>query len=183
MPKSILSVVGQDRPGIVADVSALLADLQYNIEDISQTILQDQFAALFIVTLPGAQSAAVLQAILENSEQLQGLTCSVRAFDDTVPPVAAAGAPFVIITIGPDAPGLIAAIAGVLKQYAVNILNLQAVNRSQAYPEQMVMIYEVSVPEQAILPELRAALDRHAEQRGLEVSVQHKDIFEEIHRL
>lgn len=183
MPKSILSVVGQDRPGIVAAVSGILADLQYNIEDISQTILQDQFAALFIVTLPEGESAVVLQAVLENSEQLQGLTCSVRAFDETIPSVAAVGVPFVIITIGPDAPGLIAAIAGVLKRHAVNILNLQAVNRSQAYPEQMVMIYEVSVPEQTALPELRAALDHDAAQKGLEVSVQHKDIFEEIHRL
>ena len=183
MHKSIISVVGQDRPGIVADVAAILAELECNIEDVSQTILQGQFAALFIASIPGAQSVNEVRTSLEDRLAPQGLNCVVREFEESAAPSPREAASFVIITIGPDAPGLIAAMAGVLKTHAVNICNLQAVNRSQAYPDQMVMIYEVTVPEDTSLPALRTALQERAARDGLEVSVQHKAIFEEIHRL
>ena len=38
--KAIISVIGKDRPGIIAKVSGKLFELNINIEDISQTIMQ-----------------------------------------------------------------------------------------------------------------------------------------------
>ena len=52
MNKAILSVLGHDRPGIVAAVTAILFDLNCNIENVSQTILQTEFSGSFIVTMP-----------------------------------------------------------------------------------------------------------------------------------
>ena len=42
MQKFALSILGQDRPGIVAGVAEILADSGCNIEDLSQTILQSR---------------------------------------------------------------------------------------------------------------------------------------------
>ena len=42
MQKFALSILGQDRPGIVARVAEILADSGCNIEDLSQTILQSR---------------------------------------------------------------------------------------------------------------------------------------------
>ncbi|MDH7498845.1 MAG: ACT domain-containing protein [candidate division NC10 bacterium] len=48
---AILTVMGKDRPGLVAGISRVLAEHQVNIEDISQTILQDMFSMILIVNL------------------------------------------------------------------------------------------------------------------------------------
>ena len=52
MNKVILSVLGHDRPGIVAAVAKVLFEQNCNIENVSQTILQTEFSGSFIVTLP-----------------------------------------------------------------------------------------------------------------------------------
>ena len=52
MQKFALSILGQDRPGIVAGVAEILADSGCNIEDLSQTILQGEFAAIYIFSKP-----------------------------------------------------------------------------------------------------------------------------------
>ncbi|NLW47441.1 MAG: ACT domain-containing protein [Firmicutes bacterium] len=48
--------MGQDRIGIVAGVSKILADYKINIIDISQTILQDIFAMILLVDISQSQS-------------------------------------------------------------------------------------------------------------------------------
>ena len=47
----IITTLGADRTGIVAGVSQVLAENNVNIEDISQTILQEYFAMIMIVDI------------------------------------------------------------------------------------------------------------------------------------
>ncbi|MDZ4654696.1 MAG: ACT domain-containing protein [Coriobacteriia bacterium] len=49
--KAILSVLGEDRVGIVAAVSTALAETGTNIEDIRQTILSSVFSMTMLVTV------------------------------------------------------------------------------------------------------------------------------------
>jgi ACT domain-containing protein len=46
---AVLTVIGQDRVGIIAGVSAVLAKRNVNISDISQTILKDMFTMITLV--------------------------------------------------------------------------------------------------------------------------------------
>ena len=48
---AILSVLGEDRVGIVARVSAVLAESHANIEDIRQTIIGGIFSMTMLVTV------------------------------------------------------------------------------------------------------------------------------------
>jgi ACT domain-containing protein len=48
---AILSVLGEDRVGIVARVSAVLAEAHANIEDIRQTIIGGIFSMTMLVTV------------------------------------------------------------------------------------------------------------------------------------
>lgn len=50
---AVLTVIGKDRVGIIAGVSKLLMENNININDISQTILQDIFTMIMIVDLQG----------------------------------------------------------------------------------------------------------------------------------
>ena len=50
----IVTVIGQDRVGIIARVSGALADANANILDISQTLLQEMFTMIMMVDLTTA---------------------------------------------------------------------------------------------------------------------------------
>ena len=51
--RAIVTVIGRDRVGIIADVCTLLAGHKVNILDISQTILQEYFTMIMLVDLTG----------------------------------------------------------------------------------------------------------------------------------
>lgn len=52
--KAIVTVIGKDKPGIIAKVSTALAENSVNIEDISQTIMQGSFTMLMLCDLSGS---------------------------------------------------------------------------------------------------------------------------------
>ena len=54
MSKIIITIVGQDRVGIVAKTCNYLADHNMNILDITQTILQEYFNMMMIVDYSNA---------------------------------------------------------------------------------------------------------------------------------
>ena len=49
--KTIITVVGKDTVGIIAKVCTYLADTSINVLDISQTIVQDYFNMMMVVSL------------------------------------------------------------------------------------------------------------------------------------
>ncbi len=48
---AVITVIGQDRVGIISAVSSLLAGHQINIKDISQTIMQEVFTMVMLVDI------------------------------------------------------------------------------------------------------------------------------------
>jgi ACT domain-containing protein len=53
---AIITVVGTDKVGIIARVSAFLAERNINIEDISQTILSGNFVMMMMVDLSSGKA-------------------------------------------------------------------------------------------------------------------------------
>lgn len=51
---AIITVVGSDKVGIIASVSAFLAEHKINIADITQTILSGNFVMMMMVSLDGS---------------------------------------------------------------------------------------------------------------------------------
>lgn len=49
--KAIVTVIGKDKPGIIAGVCTLFAQSDVNILDISQTVMQDFFTMSMLVDL------------------------------------------------------------------------------------------------------------------------------------
>ena len=63
--RAIVTVIGKDRVGIIAAVTALLAQYGVNVLDISQTVLQEYFTMIMLVdaaqcTVPFADLARTL---------------------------------------------------------------------------------------------------------------------------
>lgn len=52
--KAIVSVIGTDKRGIIAKVTTTLWEMNINVEDISQTIMQNYFTMIMLVDLSEA---------------------------------------------------------------------------------------------------------------------------------
>ena len=63
--KAIITVVGKDRTGIVAGVSAKIAELGLNIDDISQTVLDEFFTMMAVVSSAEKKDFAALRSEFE----------------------------------------------------------------------------------------------------------------------
>ena len=49
--RAVITVVGRDTVGVVARVSQVCAELNINIEDVTQSIMQDMFCMIMLVNL------------------------------------------------------------------------------------------------------------------------------------
>ena len=70
--KAIISVIGEDRPGIIAKVSGKLFEMNVNIEDISQTIMQNYFTMIMMVDTSKATAdfASISKAMNELGQEI-----------------------------------------------------------------------------------------------------------------
>ncbi len=51
----VISAVGLDQPGVIAKITGLIAEMDGNIQDISQNIMQNLFAVIMTVDITRCQ--------------------------------------------------------------------------------------------------------------------------------
>ena len=183
MRKVIISVLGRDRPGIVAGVSRLLFELDSNIENVSQTSLQSEFAGIFIAAIPRGLALETLRVRLQAELGPMGLQAVVKPMETAPSGSETPCEPFVISTRGPDRKGLVAAITAVIAAHHGNITNCQAVFKGGTDPDANTMIYEVDIPASTDQQRLFADLKPRGADLDLQVSIQHRNIFEALSRI
>ena len=184
MNKAILSILGKDQPGIVAAVTGVLFAQNCNVENVSQTILQTEFAGIFIVSLPDDLSLETLKQALKAILHPLDLNVHIKPLRDPKPlSTSPECEPFIITTKGPDRKGLVAGITEIIARHGVNITNLQAVFKGGDEPGDNIMIYEVDVPIDLDQKRLEHELRQRAKELLLDISIQHRNIFEAINRI
>ena len=80
--KAVVTVVGKDRVGIIADVCAALASYNVNILDISQTVMQDFFTMTMLIDLSVCEKAfAEVSDSLDAKGKEMGLIIRIQRED------------------------------------------------------------------------------------------------------
>ncbi len=137
-----ITVLGHDRPGIIAETTDRLAGLGLNLEDSTMTLLRGHFAMTLICEGSGADSditAALAPLTADGS-----LTVTVRE----VPAehaAASGGSSWVLSVHGGDRPGIVSAVAAVIAGVGGNITDLTTRLAGDLY----VLIAEVDLPSGA----------------------------------
>jgi glycine cleavage system transcriptional repressor len=163
-----VSVIGVDRPGIIAAVTGALAQVGGNLEDSSMTILGGHFAMSLIVSLnadPQADEHAV-RAALEPVTASLGLAAFVGKVTDQ-PDHTSQGSPYVVSVHGADRPGIVSRVMGVIASYGGNVSDLTTRLSGDLY----VVVADVEVPLAVDIEALRASLDAAADELGVEITV------------
>ncbi len=82
MKKAVVTVIGQDKVGIIADVAVMLKGINVNIADISQTVMQDYFTMIMMVELDRTELAIdEIQAQLDALGKTLGVEITIRSTD------------------------------------------------------------------------------------------------------
>ena len=80
--KAIVTVIGEDRVGIIAETCVTLASYNINILDISQTVLQEYFTMMMVVDVTGCNvPLAELCKAMDAKGQEMGLSIRVQRED------------------------------------------------------------------------------------------------------
>jgi glycine cleavage system transcriptional repressor len=157
-----VTVLGQDRPGIVADVTGALAGLHGNLEDSTMTLLRGHFAMVLLVhTGAGAADVeAALRPLCENG----ALVINARVLDDPVPSEVR-GPTYALHVHGADRPGIVAMMTAVVARHGGNIVDLGTRLVDGLY----VLIAELELPGESSAVSLEAELKGAADELGVEV--------------
>ena len=180
-----VSVMGHDRPGIVAGVAKVLFENACNIEALSQTVLMGQFAMIVVAApLKGARAARLeddLKALAESMD----LEIHIRTVNpaEQLPFPAAETEHFVITVRGADRPGLVAAITAILAEEGINITRLGAEVVPAGRQSDYIQIYEVDIPKQLDFALIQKALHERGAEIGVAVDIQHWNIFRAMNQI
>lgn len=164
-----ITVLGHDRPGIIADVTSALALRDANVEDSSMTLLRGHFAWTLVVgTDTSAEDVAAELSFLASDD----LVISVLPVTEEVERPDREGIGFVISVHGADRVGIVAAITGAIASYGGNITDLQTRLGSGLY----VVVAEACFPSDIDVAKLTAALKAVARTVGVDVSIHPVDM-------
>ena len=80
--RAVITVVGQDKVGIIYEVSKALAENNVNILDISQTIMQDMFTMIMLVDIDKTKVAvSKLSSVLDEVGGRIGVSIKIQHED------------------------------------------------------------------------------------------------------
>jgi glycine cleavage system transcriptional repressor len=171
----ILSAIGQDRPGLVAELAQLVYDAEANLEDSRMTILGNDFAVILLASSSQTGTGDRLLLGTKRLERDHGLTILVRALEGQPRgPVPAPGhAAYRVHAAGADKAGIVASVCRVLAAHEVNIADLATRSRpGEGGSPHYEMSMTVEVPARLDVSQLRKALDGAAEQLRLDVELE-----------
>ncbi len=160
-----VTVLGHDRPGIIAAATDGLAGLGLNIEDSTMTLLRGHFAMMLLCSDEGA-SARVPPSEIEHA--LSALTVdgdlevSVRAVTDQPAP-ATGGSSWVLTVHGGDRPGIVSAVVGEVAAVGGNITDLTTRLSGDLY----LLVAELDLPADADVASVESAIRTAAEGVGV----------------
>lgn len=183
MSRLAVFVLGPDRPGIIAAVTQVLFEHGCNLEDVSQTSLRGLFVGIFIASRGERTTPAALEGALHGRLEALGLSVRLQELGAPGADPEPRAESYVITTVGPDRPGLVAGVTALLAGYQANITNLKAITRGLPESQEYVTFYEIDLPVATDRQAFRAALRERGRELGLDVNLQHREIFEQIHRI
>ncbi|PLX66805.1 MAG: transcriptional regulator [Denitrovibrio sp.] len=171
-----VTLIASDRPGIVAGVSKVFYENNFNIEDSSSKLLQGFFSAIFIVNCKDGRSVDDVKQLFVKLESDMGIEVYVQTMNESVP--MQEGEHYVISVYGADKSGIVNSIAEYLSEKKINIMDLQTkVAGSDASPI-YIMVLEVIIENDADVKGWEEDLKNISRDLGTDVNIRHIETYE-----
>ena len=178
----VIAIIGRDMPGVVSALSAALGECGCTLEEVSQTALHGQFAMICLAAKPEGLPNEKVEALLREEISAKKLHQSVlvRDYEEQTSATKVEGEPYVVSVWGPERANIVAAFS---KIFAVERINIESLRALPVEAGLTRLVFEVTIPLAVDRRALHAVLRDRARSMGLRTNMQHRDIFEAIHRV
>jgi len=166
-----VTVIGKDRPGIVAETTEILYRLGCNVEDSSCTMLGGDFAMILIVS---HEKPFVKTRLADEFKVFHdmGLSAYIRPLqEDEVCYHAPHGEICLVSVYGSDKPGIVYRVTRALADRGVNITDLNTKLIGSKEEPVYVMMLEAALSEEVTIEDVEGLLEKLKKELNVEISV------------
>lgn len=167
MTMHAITVLGHDRPGIIAETTDKLAALGLNIEDSTMTLLRGHFSMMLVCA--GDVSAADIEGALWPLTTDGRLDVTVREVPSDVAPPTAPG--WVLTVHGGDRPGIVSSVVAEVAKVRGNITDLATRLSGDLY----LLVAEIDLPADVDVPGLESAIESVCAELGVTATLREAD--------
>ncbi|MDR3629691.1 MAG: ACT domain-containing protein [Desulfocapsaceae bacterium] len=171
----IISVMSKDRPGIIADVTGAIFELDGDLADLNQSVLCGYLTMILIATFKNTITPEDVIAKLSHTKSDIKFDAIVKVMDTPIEMMQAQlpEKTYILTAQGKNQHGLVYGISSFCYQRNINIMDLATTLADDQY----TMILQLDLSSIASIKEVRDDLDAYAKKTGLRVVLQHNDIF------
>jgi len=165
----VLTVIGNDRPGLVSALSDAIAGFEGNWTETRMATLAGKFAGILLVTVPQLQADALVSALRKLETRDLQLVVQKASGAQAAPPARI----LALELLGQDRPGIIRDISRVLAQRGINIEELESVCLSGSFSGEALFKAQarLQVPREIPTAELRAVLEALANELMVDINL------------
>lgn len=168
--KLVISALGEDRPGIVDELSKIIYQHALNIEDSRMTVLGGEFAILLLVS--GEQTSINnLQADLAEIEQALKMSLLLKVTTETKS--SENSVPYSVEVAALDNPGIVKNIASFFSSRNINIVNLETERYAAPHTgsPMFALHMTIGIPAETNIPQLRDAFMEACDELNLDAEL------------
>jgi phosphoserine phosphatase len=170
----VISVIGEDRVGIVSEVTGFLFKNGVNIVDIEQTVIHSQFTMVLLIQplRPRFRLNQLRNALHSLSQKLEMKITVTPLHEFKGMKLAETKRPYVLTILGTDRPGVVASLSSMFAKHQCNIERIKMIARGELLAMEMAVDLR-----QAHFPDLRKEISDAAKQIGMDIVAQPEHLF------
>ena len=171
----IISVMSKDRPGIIADVTGAIYELEGDLADLNQSVLCGYLTMILIATFNSSITPEDVLAKLSHTKSEIKFDAVVKKIETPIE-ILKARIPektYILTAQGKNKSGLVYGISSFCYERDINIMDLVTTLAGDQY----TMILQLDLSHIASIKDVRDDLAEYASKTGLRVVLQHNDIF------
>ncbi|MCX8094161.1 MAG: hypothetical protein N3E50_08355 [Candidatus Goldbacteria bacterium] len=180
MKKRYLLVAGGiDRKGIVYNLTEILKQFNFNIEDSSMVMLRRTFSIIMLLTLYKKIDETEFQKKLCDFMNKYNMTLDIKEISEKEMKEYKSNNVYIITLSGADKPGIVNIITDIILRHNGNIIGLETKSSENVRPHAYYMILEVDFSVKTKIKIFEKELKKVGEKIGVVVNINkiEKDIL------
>lgn len=176
-----INLISANRVGIVAAMSAALAELGADLQEVSQTVMREFFTIIVAADFPDDRKGEEILETIRKACAKFDAEVSIKdpEVDQPQPPPPEGIERYFLTITGNDTPGIIRRISARLASLGIDISDLHAIRDEREGG--FIAIFELSIPVGVDAVSLQEELKELGTSERLSVALQHENIFHATH--
>jgi glycine cleavage system transcriptional repressor len=177
----VISIMSRDHIGIIYQVSKAISDLNGNIAQVRQSVLCGYFTMILLAAFPPNVTQRDIERKLAEADANSEtpLEATVKKAEELAVNSPESENTYILTATGTDQVGLVATVAAFCTRHNINILDLSTTVSDEAY----IMILMIDLDGRISIQEVRHDLQKFSEETGLNVVIQHPNIFRAVNEI